>query len=88
MVIENTFGKLKGRWRCLLKWLDFHIDNVPNVVVSCITLHNFCEKVGDHCHPEWITLDEEPGPTPVTTTTTASHGDAASICDAMKESLN
>ena len=85
MVIDNTIGKLKGQWRCLLKQLDFHIDNVPNVVASCITFHNFCEKVGGYCHPEWIALDEEePGPTPVATTTTASQ----CICDAIKESLH
>ena len=40
MVIENTFSRLKGCWRCMLKWMDFQGENVPNIKANCVTLHN------------------------------------------------
>ena len=54
MVVENAFGRLKGRWRCLLKRNDSHISNVPYIVGACVVLHNMCEIYGDHCLLEWI----------------------------------
>ncbi|XP_059374201.1 uncharacterized protein LOC132111046 [Carassius carassius] len=40
MVVKNAFGRLKGRWRCLLKRNDALMSDV--VAVSCV-LHNICE---------------------------------------------
>ena len=37
MVVENAFGCLKGRWRCLLKIID---------CAACVVLHNMCEMYG------------------------------------------
>ena len=54
MVIENAYGRLKGRWRCLLKRLDVHVNNVPVVVAACCTLHNICEIHGEHFDHEWL----------------------------------
>ena len=53
MVVENAFGRLKGQWRCLLKQMDFALENVPNVVAACVILHNLCEMYGDHFQSEW-----------------------------------
>ena len=58
MVVENAFGRLKGRWRCLLKRLDCELTNVPNVVLSCVVLHNICERAGDSCERDWIVEQE------------------------------
>ena len=52
MVVENAFGKLKGRWRCLLKHMDYYSIEYT----SC--LHNICELNYDTCNPEWIHVDE------------------------------
>ena len=53
MVVENSFGRLKGWWWCLLKRLDFKLENVTSVVAVRVAQHNICEKCGDHCLDEW-----------------------------------
>ena len=53
MVVENAFGRLKGRWRCLLKRLDMQVDNAKTAVGACVVLHNICEMFGDHCLEDW-----------------------------------
>ena len=47
MCIERDFGMLKGRWRILLKRVDVHLKNVPNLVSTCLILHNMCNIFGD-----------------------------------------
>ena len=42
--IECAFGRLKARWRILLRPMDIPIHKVPNVVFACFVLHNFCER--------------------------------------------
>ena len=87
MVVENAFGRLKGRWRCLMKRIDSHTVNVPNIVASCVVLHNMCEIYGDYCLEEWVLhevnrsrLDNTSNSsTPCSTTCTAS-----AIRDAIK----
>jgi len=56
VVIEHTFGLLKGRWRCLLCLVLKDVAKDSNFVVAACVLHNFCylhndlviqEMVGD-----------------------------------------
>lgn len=55
MVVENAFGRLKGRWRCLLKRMDYYeTEHAVNVVAFCVILHNICESQGDTCDLSWI----------------------------------
>lgn len=55
MVVENSFGRLKGRWRCLLKRNDVDINIMSDIVVACCILHNICELRKERYLPEWNT---------------------------------
>ena len=89
MVVENAFGRLKGRWRCLLKRLDFDLKNVPAIIASCVVLHNFCEKFGDNFRDDWESENTTQDQTPSTANnnTTAST-QASKIRDAIKDYLS
>ena len=55
MCVERAFGMLKGRWRILLKRVDVHLKNVPDLVLTCLVLHNMCIIFGDSFwRQEWM----------------------------------
>ena len=55
MCVERAFGMLKGRWRILLKRIDVHLKNVPDLVATCLVLHNMCIVFGDEFwKQEWL----------------------------------
>ena len=86
MVVENAFGCLKGRWRCLLKRIDSNLANVPNMIGSCIVLHNICETCGDQCSEEWM-VDHSTGGISTTAATTPGSTTATAIRDAIRDDL-
>ena len=55
-VVENAFGLLKGRWRCLRNELNEDVAKAPRTVVACCILHNICVDMDDSC-----TEDESDG---------------------------
>lgn len=57
MTIENTFGRLKGRWRILLKTCEYSLRHTKLIVKACIILHNVCEDQKEIFHSEWINSD-------------------------------
>ena len=39
-MVENAYGRLKARWRRLMKRNDMCIDNIPTIVTAACILHN------------------------------------------------
>ena len=69
IVVENAFGRLKARWRRLMKQNDMDISHIPQVVTACCILHNMCEVHGDAFNDTWFEdsqLDQPHSPTPST----------------------
>ena len=54
VVVEHSYGRLKGRWRCLLKRLDVDVGDVPELVTACCVLHNICEVHGEDFNDDWL----------------------------------
>ena len=55
MCVERAFGMLKRRWRILLKRIDVYLKNVPDLVATCLVLHNMCIVFGDEFwKQEWL----------------------------------
>ena len=57
--IERAFGRLKGRWRCLLNPLDCDLDKVVLHATSACILHNICEERKECYLEEWNRLGED-----------------------------
>lgn len=46
VVIENTFGRLKNRWRCLHRdrTLHYRPEKCARIILACCVLHNIAIK--------------------------------------------
>ncbi|XP_042146331.1 uncharacterized protein LOC121835863 [Ixodes scapularis] len=53
-VVENAFGRLKARFRIILKRMEVRIDNANAVVQACCILHNVCETLNDSAEKQWV----------------------------------
>ncbi|XP_070549934.1 uncharacterized protein [Ptychodera flava] len=78
MVIENAFGHLKGRWRCLLKRHDCVLDMIPTIVASCCILHNLCKRHDNPFNDQWLNGQEE-FDVPAGNVNAVDHGNAAHV---------
>ena len=66
IVAENTFGRLKARWRRLMKRNDMYVLNVPVVAAAVCVLHSICEIHLDHFNDAWL-VDNDGLAQPATT---------------------
>ena len=54
IVAEIAFGRLKARWRRLLKPSEMWPENISSVIAACCILHNICEIHGNEFNEEWL----------------------------------
>uniref|UniRef100_A0A668AYU4 DDE Tnp4 domain-containing protein n=1 Tax=Myripristis murdjan TaxID=586833 RepID=A0A668AYU4_9TELE len=59
--VENAFGRLKGRWRCLMKRNDCSVETVKKMALTCCVLRNLCKLHNEEFQPAWVgaQLEEE-----------------------------
>ena len=84
VVVECAFGRLKGRWRSLLKRNDVRIESMTTLITACCILHNVCEVHQDSFDDHW--LDEEVQDS-FTTPTTASTNTSSATALAIRHAL-
>ncbi|KAG0430745.1 hypothetical protein HPB47_021501 [Ixodes persulcatus] len=54
-VVENAFGRIKARFRFIMKRLECDVDNARFVIRACCTLNNICEHFNDGVESQWLT---------------------------------
>ncbi|XP_018376456.1 PREDICTED: uncharacterized protein LOC108769767 [Trachymyrmex cornetzi] len=54
--IEIAFGRLKARWRRLLKRMDIHYSYASHIISVCCILHNIVEERKEKFLPAWECL--------------------------------
>ena len=57
VVVENAFGRLKGRFRSIGKRLDLNVENSCNVIAACCVLH--CEYLHEFFDDLWSKADHQ-----------------------------
>ena len=58
-VVEGAFGRLKGRFCCLLTRNNTTLKYLPSKIASSCVLHNICETMGDGFQEEWLDTIEQ-----------------------------
>lgn len=62
VVVENTFGVWKARFRSLGLRVNNSIEHVPMIVYASAILHNVCESHNDVVEPDWIIHEAQAQP--------------------------
>ena len=74
IVVENAYGRLKARWRRLLKRNDMLIENIHTIVTAACILHNICEIHKETFNESWLQQVEECNGYPQPTCSAARDG--------------
>jgi len=85
--VENAFGRLKARWRVLLKRADINYKFMPSIVHACVILHNIIETSKDSFNPCWLRTVNEVNierPQPRQVTVTRAEPQAKDIREVLK----
>ena len=90
MVVENAFGRLKGRWRRLMKRNDMTLDNIPVIIAACCVLHNICEKNQERYDNQWsdeVAEMESAAPQPDTCASTEGQDESSATARDIRRAL-
>jgi hypothetical protein len=62
VVIENTFGRLKNRWRCVHRdrALHYQPEKCAQIIIACCVLHNIAMKYTVPEPEETVFVPEQP----------------------------
>lgn len=85
IIVENAYGRLKARWRRLMKKNEMHVSNVPTVISACCVLHNVCEIHGEEFKSTW--LEEITRSTSVQPASVEAHDDTAERPNVIRNAL-
>lgn len=86
IVVENAFGRLKARWRRLLKRNDMATENIPAVIAVCCILHNLCEVHQEGFNEAWLQEEDNQQP-PSSPSPASASGASQSIRNTFVEYL-
>ena len=53
MVTEGAYGRLKGRWRVLMRKCESRKSTTKKMTLACTVLHNLCINMDDPSAPHW-----------------------------------
>ena len=87
IVVENAYGRLKGRWRRLMKKNEMDVRNIPVVISACCVLHNMCEIHGDTFNDSWLQQDNTQNSQYRQPPTIVHHGGTASRRKKIRDAL-
>lgn len=62
MVIEQTFGMLKKRWKIVRDIPDYPFQKQVTIIIATMTLHNYIrkyDKSDHHFEKEWDVHDDD-----------------------------
>ena len=86
MVVAGALGRLKNRFRCLLKRNDTTLKYLPVKIAACCVLLNICETRGDDLGEECasgILADDDPDNESITSNVTQADSTAQEIRHAL-----
>ena len=88
MVVECAFGRLKGRWRSLLKHNDTNVKFLAKYIAACCVLHNICEIHKDAFNDEWMIQQSANENAPTVNTQTTGVSNSSVEADAIRVALS
>ncbi|XP_064461857.1 uncharacterized protein LOC135372063, partial [Ornithodoros turicata] len=53
-IVENTFGRLKARFRFIMKRMECRIPTAKRAIRAACTLNNICEALKDSVEQQWL----------------------------------